>query len=59
MERLSGDHFHVADGARSIKVVKHGYSDAELKRILDERESAAGEVQVQLEAKQSLDRWIG
>lgn len=59
MERLSGDHFHIPEGTSPSPMLKHRYSEAELKKILDEREAADSEIQMLFEAKSSIERWIG
>lgn len=58
MERIKSDQFLIPDNVAVSKVTKHRYSEAELKRILDEREAAASDARTLVEAKQSLDRWI-
>ena len=58
MERIKSDQFLIPDGVAASKVTRHRYSEAELKRILDEREAAASDARTLVEAKQSLDRWI-
>lgn len=59
MERIDSDQFMIPEGVEIKKVSKHRYSEAEFKRLLDERMTAAVESGAIKKAKESLDRWIG